>query len=224
MACWKIYILRTNGLPAGSQRQARESENRWINALLVLVFSWYLAIFCWHYFEWFVLHPKCPNLPCGSTVNIQTVGKCRTLGLLLKSVVCFDNKRFKNRKKTHIHACIKFICPIYFSILFHFFSILLHASNTVHTVDSTQYKDNLGLKVQSYSGLSNMLSVQNISNRLLCAWSKLCRRVKAKSVIAYQFEEMGVQNKKQNKTVPNVGQDIGYICYWWQTQDEDVDL
>lgn len=142
--------------------------------------------------------------------------KCRTLGLLLKSVVCFDNKRFKNRKKTHIHACIKFIFPIYFSILFHFFSILLHVSNTVHTVDSTQYKDNLGLKVQSYSGLSNMLSVQNISNRLLCAWSKLCRRVKAKSVIAYQFEEMGVQNKKQNKTVPNVGQDIWYICYWWQ--------
>lgn len=78
-------------------------------------------------------------------------------------------------------------------LLFHFFSSLLHASNTVHAVDSTQYKDNLGLKVQSYS---NTMSVQNISNHLLCARIKLRRRVEAKSVIAYQFEEMDVQKNK----------------------------
>lgn len=58
---------------------------------------------------------------------------------------------------------------IFFSILFNLLSGLLRVSNTVHTVDSTQYKDKLGLKVQSLSSLSNTLSAQSISNRLPCA-------------------------------------------------------
>lgn len=43
-----------------------------------------------------------------------------------------------------------------------------------------------------------MLSVRNISNRLLSAWSKLWRSVEAGSVIAFQSEEMDVQKKKQD--------------------------
>lgn len=88
-----------------------------------------------------------------------------------------------------------FFLPMF---LFHLFSpsSLLQVSNTVHTADGTQYKDNLGLKVQSYS---NMLSVRNTSNHLLCAWSKRCRPAEAKSTIAYETEKMDVQKKGKKK-------------------------
>lgn len=73
------------------------------------------------------------------------------------------------------------------------FSILLHAGNTVQILDSTQYKDNLALKVQSYPDVSQTCWVCEIS-ATTCFVHEVNSEVK--SVVALQFEEEGVQKKK----------------------------